>query len=85
MVILSIRLPEALEKQLNHYCETMIISKSSAVQAALKKHLSKRSQSRTTRVADKGNPFSVLVGTGNGRFTTDEVMRLTRGDDWKKP
>jgi fructoselysine-6-P-deglycase FrlB-like protein len=28
----------------------------------------------------KKNPFLAIVGTGNGMYTTDEVMRMTRGD-----
>jgi hypothetical protein len=25
------------------------------------------------------------VGSGNGRYTTEEVMRMSRGEDWNKP
>jgi predicted DNA-binding protein len=39
--MLSVRLPESLEKRLAEYCETMNVSKSYAVQIALEKHLKK--------------------------------------------
>ncbi len=83
--MLSVRLPDALEKQLNQYCEMMKVSKSSAVQTALEKHLKKGLAAGAAKKKNKQNPFQALVGTGNGRFTTEQVMRLTRGDDWNKP
>lgn len=36
------------------------------------------SRPRRRRTAD----LSHLVGTGESDMTTDEIMRLTRGDDW---
>ena len=83
--MLSVRLPDALEKQLNQYCEMMKVSKSCAVQTALEKHLKKGLAAGVSKKANKPSPFAALVGTGNGRFTTEQVMRLTRGDDWNKP
>ncbi len=29
------------------------------------------------------NTFAGLRGTGNKQFTTEQVMCMTRGDDWK--
>lgn len=26
-----------------------------------------------------------LVGKGNGEFTTEEIMRMSRGNDWNSP
>jgi hypothetical protein len=83
--MLSVRLPEILEKRLSEYCETMNVSKSSAVQTALEVHLKKAEASASKKGALKKNPFLSLVGTGNGSFTTEQIMRLTRGDDWNKP
>jgi hypothetical protein len=80
--MLSVRLPKALEKRLAEYCEAMNVSKSSAVQAALEQHLKKAATQGSAKGLVKKNPFLVLVGTGNGRFTTEQVMRMTRGDDW---
>ena len=31
------------------------------------------------------NPFSKYVGIIKGGPSTDELMRMTRGDDWNKP
>ena len=31
------------------------------------------------------NPFSKYVGIIKGGSSTDELMRMTRGDDWNKP
>jgi hypothetical protein len=83
--MLSVRLPPPLEKRLEDYCEAMQVSKSSAVQAALESHLKKRLATKVGDIKPKKNPFLALVGTGNGRFTTEQVMRMTRGEDWNKP
>jgi predicted transcriptional regulator len=85
--MLSVRLPEPLETRLSVYCETMQVSKSFAVQAALEKHLKTFGRGVTTNAATatkKKNPFAGLVGTGNGQFTTEQVMRMTRGEDWNQ-
>lgn len=85
--MLSVRLPEPLESRLNAYCETMSVSKSFAVQAALEKYLkafARGAAKAPDAVANKKNPFAALVGAGNGQFTTEQVMRLTRGDDWNQ-
>jgi hypothetical protein len=83
-MMLSVRLPEKLETRLNNYCENMRVSKSFAVQTALEKHLKTVSSSVMKKAAPKKNPFAALVGTGNGQFTTEQVMRMTRGDDWNQ-
>lgn len=84
--MLSVRLPETLEKRLAEYCEAMNVSKSLAVQNALEIHLKKAANaSSAEKKGVKKNQFAALVGTGNGRFTTEQVMRLTRGHDWNKP
>jgi hypothetical protein len=85
--MLSVRLPEPLETRLSAYCETMQVSKSFAVQAALEKHLKTFRSGATTNAATatkKKNPYAALVGKGNGQFTTEQVMRMTRGDDWNQ-
>jgi hypothetical protein len=30
------------------------------------------------------NPFTSLRGTGNRKLTTEQIMRMTRGDDWNR-
>lgn len=31
------------------------------------------------------DPLDALVGSATRKISTDELMRLTRGDDWNKP
>jgi predicted transcriptional regulator len=83
--MLSVRLPEPLEKRLAEYCEAMNVSKSFAVQTALEKHLKKAAIRCSLKGAAKMNPFLALIGTGSGRYSTEQVMRMTRGEDWNKP
>lgn len=85
--MLSVRLPEPLETRLSAYCDSMQVSKSFVVQTALEKHLKTfaRAAAKTAAPATiKKNPFAALAGTGNGQFTTEQVMRMTRGDDWNQ-
>ena len=28
------------------------------------------------------SPFAKLLGSAKGKFTTEDIMRLTRGDEW---
>jgi predicted DNA-binding protein len=81
--MLSVRLPEALQNQLTSYCETLHLTKSLVVQEALEKHL--KSIAQPARKSQSKNPFSALRGTGNKKFTAEQIMRMTRGDDWNKP
>lgn len=30
-------------------------------------------------------PFEAMVGSGTIKMSTDELMRMTRGDDWNQP
>ncbi len=83
--MLSVRLPESLEHRLNDYCETMQVSRSFAVQTALEKHLKRQRPAPSKKPIAKKNPFLALVGTGNGQYTTEQVMCMTRGDDWNRP
>jgi hypothetical protein len=61
----------------------MKASKSAAVQTALKVHL-KIAEASIKKIAFKKNPSLALVGTGNGNgnFTTEQIMRVTRGNAW---
>lgn len=73
--MLSVRLPEDLEAQLDAFCRQQHMQKSKVVQMALRKHLSQAND----------DPFLALIGSGNGKFTTDDIMKLSRGDDWNQP
>ena len=89
--MLSVRLPDPLASQLTVYCQTAGVSKSSVVQAALENHLQQHlKQQLAATAADKSkrvakDPLLALVGTGNRKYTTDQIMRMTRGEDWNKP
>ena len=81
--MLSVRLPQPLENQLAAFCAAQHVSKSSVVQLALEKHLSR--VAKPERVAKSDNPFSALRGVGNRKLTTKQIMCMTRGDDWNQP
>lgn len=86
--MLSVRLPEPLESQLAAYCETAGLSKSAVVQAALEKHLKKLAPGLAAAGGAKRatkDPFLALIGSGNRKYSTDQIMRMTRGDDWNQP
>ena len=86
--MLSVRLPDSLESQLAAYCETAGVSKSAVVQVALENHLKKQAQGLVaadgTRRSSK-DPFLALIGSGNRKYSTDQIMRMTRGDGWNQP
>jgi Arc/MetJ-type ribon-helix-helix transcriptional regulator len=79
--MLSIRLPEQLADQLESYCSSAGESKSTVVKLALANHLSSVAAKAS---AKKSNRFAAHRGTGLGRYTTDEVMCMTRGADWNQ-
>jgi predicted DNA-binding protein len=86
--MLSVRLPDPLESQLAAYCESAGLSKSAVVQAALEKHLKKLAPGLAaasgTKRATK-DLFLALLGSGNRKYSTDQIMRMTRGDDLNQP
>jgi hypothetical protein len=81
--MLSVRLPSALQDQLATYCEMLHLTKSMVVQQALEKHL--KSVAKQVVKTKKNNPFAALRGCGNKKYTTHQIMCMTRGDDWQKP
>ena len=86
--MLSVRLPDPLESQLAAYCETVGLTKSAVVQAALEKHLKKLTLSLAATGGAKratNDPFLALIGSGNRKYSTDQIMRMTRGADWNQP
>ena len=81
--MLSVRLPQPLESQLAAFCNAQNLTKSAVVQLALEKHLSLASKASNGTAA--ANPFAALRGIGNRKLTTEQIMRMTRGDDWMRP
>ena len=81
--MLSVRLPQPLESQLTAFCNAQHLTKSAVVQLALERHLSLAS--KPLRKTATANPFASLRGTGNRKLSTEQIMRMTRGDDWNQP
>jgi hypothetical protein len=87
--MLSVRLPEAIERDLNQYCAVRKLSKSHVVQEALAEYLvaaktsSQEEQDLSFLAAD--DPIRQFIGIAKDGMSTDELMRMTRGDDWNKP
>ena len=81
--MLSVRLPQSLESKLRAFCNERRLTKSAVVQLALEKYLSLESKPSSRTAA--ANPFATLRGTGNRKLTTEQIMRMTRGDDWSRP
>ncbi len=80
--MLTLRLPKALEAEFLDYCERHGLSKTEAGLTALRKLL----------VAEKAplpipedDPLAKWIGVVKGGPSTDELMRMTRGDDWNRP
>lgn len=73
--MLSVRLPADLQNQLNSYCSMHNIQKSTVVQTALRQHLEQSAV----------NPFLAIIGSGNGKYSTNQIMCLSRGEDWNQP
>jgi hypothetical protein len=81
--MLSVRLPVPLENQLTAFCAAQHVSKSSVVQLALEKHLSR--VAAPVQGGKSANPFAALRGVGNRKLTTEQIMQMTRGKDWSQP
>ncbi len=78
--MLSVRLPGSLEQQLAVYCNNLKLTKSAVVQKALEAHLN--NTAHAAKKSRSANPIRALRGTGNRKYTTEQIMRMTRGDDW---
>ncbi len=84
--MLSVRLSENLESQLSHYCQTNGLSKSQVVQTALSVHLSNQSWLSQHPISgiDTTDPLAKWLGRSASNMSTDELMHMTRGDDWNQ-
>jgi antitoxin PrlF len=43
------------------------------------------SANRLAKQGASSDPVDALIGSATRKISTDELMRLTRGDDWNKP
>lgn len=80
--MLTLRLPKGLEAEFLDYCQRHGLTKTEAGLLALRKLL----------VAEKAplpipedDPLAKWIGVVKTGPTTDELMRMTRGDDWNQP
>jgi hypothetical protein len=80
--MLSLRLPAHIENEFLDYCKRHGLSKTDATLTAIKKLL--RSEKDPLPIpAD--DPLAKWIGIVKGGPSTDEWMRITRGDDWNRP
>ena len=93
--MLSVRLPEPVERELNQYCTSRKLTKSQVVQEALAEYLvAAKKTSKGSRVAQPepdlsflapDDPIRQFIGLAKDGPSTDEWMAITRGKDWNKP
>lgn len=91
--MLSVRLPEAVERELIQYCAARKLSKSHVVQEALAEYLVAAKTASSHNAAPEpdlsflapDDPIRQFIGIAKDGMSTDELMRMTRGDDWNQP
>ena len=91
--MLSVRLPETVERELTQYCAARKLSKSHVVQEALAEYLvAAKAPSSQGAAPDPDlsflapdDPIRQFIGIAKDGMSTDELMRMTRGDDWNQP
>ena len=91
--MLSVRLPEAIERDLTQFCATRKLTKSQVVQEALAEYMvAARASSPAKPVAEPDlsflppdDPIRQFIGIAKDGPSTDEWMAITRGEDWNKP
>ena len=91
--MLSVRLPEAIERDLTQFCASRKLTKSQVVQEALAEYLVEARSPSSANPAPEpdlsflapDDPIRQFIGIAKDGMSTDELMRMTRGDDWNKP
>lgn len=91
--MLSVRLPQNLERDLGALCERRGVTKTQVVQEALAEYLVAAKAADATPPPGEpdlsflalDDPIRPFIGIAKGGMSTDELMRLTRGDDWNQP
>ena len=91
--MLSVRLPETVERELTQYCAARKLSKSHVVQEALAEYLMAAKTASSHDAAPEpdlsflapDDPIRQFIGIAKDGMSTDELMRMTRGDDWNQP
>ena len=91
--MLSVRLPEAVERDLTQFCATRKLTKSQVVQEALAEYMvAARAPSSAKPLPEPDlsflapdDPIRQFIGIAKDGPSTDEWMAITRGEDWNKP
>ena len=91
--MLSVRLSETVERELTQYCAARKLSKSHVVQEALAEYLVAAKTASSHNAAPEpdlsflapDDPIRQFIGIAKDGMSTDELMRMTRGDDWNQP
>ena len=91
--MLSVRLSEAMERDLKQFCAVHKLSKSQVVQEALAEYLVATQSPTDAKPAPEpdlsflaaDDPIRKFIGIAKDGMSTDELMRMTRGDDWNQP
>ena len=91
--MLSVRLPETVERELTQYCASRKLSKSHVVQEALAEYLVAAKAPCSPRAVPEpdlsflapDDPIRQFIGIARDGPSTDEWMAITRGEDWNKP
>lgn len=91
--MLSVRLPEAIERDLTQFCASRKLTKSQVVQEALAEYLVAAKTPLPGQPASEpdlsflapDDPIRQFIGIAKDGPSTDEWMAITRGEDWNKP
>ena len=91
--MLSVRLPETMERDLTQFCAVRKLTKSHVVQEALARYLvaaqsplyGKATPEPDLSFLAPDDPIRQFIGIAKDGMSTDELMRMTRGDDWNQP
>ncbi len=91
--MISVRLPDAVELELNQYCASRNLTKSHVVQEALAEYMVALKAAAPTKplpepdlsFLPENDPIRQFIGIAKQGPSTHEWMAITRGDDWNKP
>jgi hypothetical protein len=85
--MLSVRLPDAIERDLVQFCAARNLTKSQVVQEALAEYLvaAKPPIEPDLSFLAVDDPIRQFIGIAKDGPSTDEWMATTRGEDWNRP
>jgi hypothetical protein len=85
--MLSVRLPDAIERDLVQFCAARNLTKSQVVQEALAEYLvaAKPPIDPDLSFLAVDDPIRQFIGIAKDGPSTDEWMAATRGEDWNRP